>query len=76
MFSCQARKSTPHRVGSARLNHSGKSSDTKLILPKFMAGPLQNGTYGCKIERIVTDKKIRVTVEILRAVKPAQSRNK
>ena len=50
------------------MNHSGKSHSVKLIPPKFMAGPVQSGTYVCKIVRVVDDKKIRIAVEIIRAV--------
>ena len=68
MFSCQASRSTTYGVGKARVNHSGKSHSVKLIPPKFMAGPVQSGTYVCKIVRVVDDKKIRISVEIMRAV--------
>ena len=52
MCSCQASRSTTYGVGKARVNHSGKSHSVKLIPPKLKAGPVQSGTYVCKIERV------------------------
>ena len=50
------------------MNHSGKSHSVKLIPPKFMAGPVQSGAYVCKTVRVVADKKIRISVEIIAAL--------